>query len=75
MAMLNNQRVSIIDSLLWEDPPFSIGQSTISMAISNSYVSHYQRLSASLYKLLLVGGAITILKNMSSSMGRMTSHI
>ena len=23
----------------------------------------------------LVGGAITILKNMSSSMGRMTSHI
>jgi hypothetical protein len=24
---------------------------------------------------LLVGGAITILKNMSGSMGRMTSHI
>ena len=24
---------------------------------------------------MLVGGAITILKNMSSSMGRMTSHI
>jgi len=26
-------------------------------------------------ELSLVGGAITILKNMSSSMGRMTSHI
>jgi hypothetical protein len=26
-------------------------------------------------KPFLVGGAITILKNMSSSMGRMTSHI
>jgi hypothetical protein len=26
-------------------------------------------------KKVLVGGAITILKNMSSSMGRMTSHI
>ena len=26
-------------------------------------------------KFYLVGGAITILKNMSSSMGRMTSHI
>ena len=54
MAMLNNQRVSIIDSLLWEDPPFLIGQSTISMAIPNNYVSHYQGLYASLYKWLLV---------------------
>jgi len=28
-----------------------------------------------IYLYILVGGAITILKNMSSSMGRMTSHI
>ena len=28
-----------------------------------------------IFKQQLVGGAITILKNMSSSMGRMTSHI
>ena len=27
----------------WKDPPFLMGKSTISMAIFNSYVSHYQR--------------------------------
>ena len=32
-------------------------------------------LSGGLYYIYMVGGAITILKNMSSSMGRMTSHI
>ena len=33
--------------LLWKDPPFLMGKgkSTISMAIFNSYVSHYQRVS------------------------------
>ena len=31
------------NSLPWKDPPFLMGKSTISMAIFNSYVSHYQR--------------------------------
>ena len=33
---------------LWKDPPFLMGKSTISMAIFNSYVSHYQRVNGKL---------------------------
>jgi hypothetical protein len=32
-----------VDITNWKDPPFSMGKSTISMVIFNSYVNVYQR--------------------------------
>jgi hypothetical protein len=44
-----------------------VGKSTISVAIFNSKLLNYQRVFWVVLKEDLVGGAITILKNMSES--------
>ena len=61
--------------------PFLMAKSTISMGIFNSFLYVYQAgyiwyiLIRIYLTIRLVGGTPTPLKNMSSSMGRMTSHI
>ena len=54
---------------IWKDPPFLMGKLTISMAIFNSYVTNYQRVSGNhgLHHQLFLGGIVKPVTHVSST--------
>ena len=67
----------ILPTNLFDQQKSSVDQPTLRIVIVDCHLWgwHIHHRCASCLHQLLVGGAITILKNMSSSMGRMTSHM